>query len=236
MTLYDVWLGLGGKVGVLGSGSDYTAFLHNGISSLDMGAGGGPTDAIYPYHSNYDSYHWMSTFGDVGYNTHKVMCRWLTMLAFELSTREIVPLSPTNYGVEMTAYLTELEGTVEEGGVNYTQLDLSPIRSAIETFNASAAAMADLIASTSPSDTVTVNRINTKLRDYQRGFTSRGGLPNREFYKHVVFAPGLDTGYAPVVFGGVTEAITFYHNATMAQEWVGLTASAIEAAAEMVQP
>lgn len=45
MTLYDVWYGLGGEVGVLGSGSDYTAFVHNGISSIDMGSGGGPADA-----------------------------------------------------------------------------------------------------------------------------------------------------------------------------------------------
>ena len=52
LTLYDVWKGLGGEVGVLGSGSDYTAFVHNGVSAIDMGAGPGKTDAIYPYHSN----------------------------------------------------------------------------------------------------------------------------------------------------------------------------------------
>jgi len=180
MTLYDVWYGLGGVTGVLGSGSDYTAFLHKGISSIDMGAGAGPTDAIYPYHSNYDSYHWMATYGDPGFNTHKVMCRYLTLLAYELATREIIPFNVENYGVQMTSYLTELENTVEEGGDNYTSLDLSPIRSAIESFNASAHAMSNVIASASPSDTETVNRINAKLRDYSRGFVSQGGLPNRE--------------------------------------------------------
>lgn len=178
----------------------------------------------------------MATFGDVGFNTHKVMCRYLTLLAYELATREILPLNAENYGVEMTSYLTELEGTIEEGGSNYTNLDLSPLRSAIETFNSSAAALVELVASTSPSDTQTVNTINAKLRDYQRGFVSQGGLPNREFYRNVVFAPGLDTGYAPVTFGGITEAITFYHNATMAQEWVERTSSAIELAAAILIP
>lgn len=34
-TLYDVWYSLTkGQVGVLGSGSDYTAFVHNGIASV----------------------------------------------------------------------------------------------------------------------------------------------------------------------------------------------------------
>lgn len=237
LTLYDVWYGLTkGKVGVLGSGSDYTAFLHNGISSLDMGANPGPTDAVYHYHSNYDSFHWMYTFGDPGYNTHKVMCRWLTLLTYELATREILPLDVENYGVELTSYLMTLEGVVQEGGDNYTSLDLSPLSAAIATFNTSASAMAQLIASTDPSDATAVNTINTKLRDYQRAFVSQGGLPNREFYKNVAFAPGLDTGYAPVTYGGITEAITFYHNATMAQEWVSKTAQAIEAAAAVLTP
>ncbi|PSK53120.1 hypothetical protein B9Z65_3320 [Elsinoe australis] len=234
LTLYDVWQGLGGEVGILGSGSDYTGFLHNGISSLDMGAGGGPTDAVYPYHSNYDSFHWMATYGDPGFNTHKVMCRYLTLLAYELATREITPLDPLNYGVEMTTYLAELEDVLASGGTNYTDVDVSPIRDAIATFNTTAGQMADLIAAN--PDEATINTINGKLRDYQRGFVSQGGLPNRQFYKNVVSAPGLDTGYAPVTFGGVTEAVTFYKDAEMAREWVGRTARAIERAAAILVP
>ena len=201
-----------------------------------MGAGGGPTDAIYPYHSNYDSYHWMSTFGDVGYNAHRTMCRYLTLLAYELSSREILPLNAENYGVEMTKYLTALETVIAQGGDNYTDVDVGPIRSAIQTFNQSAAAFAEVLASTDPSDTEAVDMLNAKLRDYQRGFVSQGGLPNREFYKNVVFAPGLDTGYAPVTFGGVTEAITFYKNVSMAEEWIGKTSAAIEVAARLISP
>ena len=50
-TLYDAWSAASdGEVGVLGSGSDYTAFLHNGISSLDVGADPGEDDPVYHYH------------------------------------------------------------------------------------------------------------------------------------------------------------------------------------------
>lgn len=49
-TMYEAWFDeTGGNVGVLGSGSDYTAFVHNGISSVDVGSSGGPNDAIYHY-------------------------------------------------------------------------------------------------------------------------------------------------------------------------------------------
>ena len=50
-TLYDAWSAENdGEVGVLGSGSDYTSFLHNGISSLDVGSDQGVDDPVYHYH------------------------------------------------------------------------------------------------------------------------------------------------------------------------------------------
>lgn len=35
-SLYDIWTSIGGEPGVLGSGSDYTAFVHNGIASVSQ--------------------------------------------------------------------------------------------------------------------------------------------------------------------------------------------------------
>jgi len=47
------------------------------------------------------------------------------------------------------------------------------------------------------------------------------GLDQRSWFKHVVFAPGLWTGYAGAVFPGLTEAIDGrdYGNAA---RWVGI--------------
>ena len=50
-TLYDAWSAENdGEVGVLGSGSDFTSFLHKGISSLDVGSDQGVDDPVYHYH------------------------------------------------------------------------------------------------------------------------------------------------------------------------------------------
>jgi hypothetical protein len=55
------------KLGVLGSGSDYTAFLHHlGVPSMDMNFGL-ETGTYGVYHSIYDSFTWMDTFGDPGF-------------------------------------------------------------------------------------------------------------------------------------------------------------------------
>ena len=233
LTLYDVWIGLSdGEIGVLGSGSDYTSFLHSGISAIDMASSPGPRDAVYHYHSDYDSYHWISTFGDPTYNTHRIMGQYLALLAYNLATSDITPYNVNDYGVQMTSYLADLQQIVSSS--NYSTLDLSPMNSAIGVFNTSAAAISSLIAS-SP-DPTTVATINAKLRDFSRGFVSQGGLPFRPFYKHVVFAPGLDTGYAATTFPGVTEAIQIYNNQSMAEEWVGKISKGIEAAAAILSP
>ncbi|KAH0832602.1 hypothetical protein AYO21_06004 [Fonsecaea monophora] len=233
LTYYDVWYGLSeGEVGVLGSGSDYTAFVHNGIASLDTGCGGGPNDPIYHYHSNYDSFHWMTTFGDPEFLTHKAVGQHLSLLVYHLANEDIIPFDVENYGVQMTLYLDELADLVESENAT-SSVDLSPLEAAISAFNASAQAFTSFVQTASTD--ADVKLANAKLRDFSRGFVSQGGLPTREFYKHVVFAPGLDTGYAPVEWPGVTEAVDG-GNLTLAQQWVEKSARAVEVAANILAP
>lgn len=157
-----------------------------------MGSDAGPKDPIYHYHSNYDSYHWMTTFGDPGFLTHKNMGQYLSLLAYHLASEDLVPLSPVNYATQMDLYYTELRGVI----ANATQdVDTSELREAIDTFRGQAQEVVALQKlAVGMGDEALVGVVNGKLRDFQRGFTSQGGLPGREFYQHVVFAPGLDTG------------------------------------------
>ncbi|KAF2190675.1 N-acetylated-alpha-linked acidic dipeptidase-like protein 2 [Zopfia rhizophila CBS 207.26] len=231
-TMYDVWEEEDGEVGVLGSGSDYTSFLHRGIGAIDMGAEGGPDDPVYHYHSNYDSYHWMSTFGDPGFITHKAIGQYLALLLYHLVNDASLPLEPANYGADMKTYLEELNETIASS--NGT-VDLSALSSAITTFEASAAqfnALRSFAISSNNAELLKV--VNHKARDFSRGFTSQGGLPGREFFQNLIFAPGMDTGYAPATFPGITESVTA-GNFTLAQEWVGKTARAILVAAAILK-
>lgn len=88
----------------------------------------------------------------------------------------------------MDIYYQDLLYTIGNATQN---VDTADLRSAIDTFRAQAQEAEDLIAeavAAGNSELVLVQ--NHKLRDYHRGFTSQGGLPNRQFYRHVVFAPG----------------------------------------------
>ena len=237
-TLYDVWQSnTQGEIGILGSGSDYTTFLHRGISAIDMGSYPSPTSAIYHYHSNFDSYHWMRTFGDPGFVTHKAMGQYLTLLAYHLAHDELLPLDVNTYATELRTYFEALNKDVVALGAA-AAVDLAPLDDAIDVFGSAATAfMAALTSARSSSTTVgpaRVQMLNAKLRDFQRAFTSQGGLPGREFYRHVVFAPGLDTGYAPVVFPGITEQL-LSGDWALAEKWVGRTSRGVREAAGILR-
>ncbi|KAI1335935.1 glutamate carboxypeptidase II [Xylariaceae sp. FL0016] len=232
-TVYDWWLkATGGEVGVLGSGSDYTAFLHNGIGSIDMGAAGSPEDPVYHYHSNFDSYHWMTNFGDPGFLAHKYMAKYLTLLAYNLASPARLAFNLPNWSTQMNIYYDDLLATINSTS---STLDTSALRSALDDFATGAQQIQDQDdQAVATQDAALTTLVNHKYRDFQRGFVSQGGLPDREFYKHLIFAPGIDTGYAPTTFPGITEAVEA-GNLTLAAEFVKRTADAILVATDIIK-
>jgi N-acetylated-alpha-linked acidic dipeptidase len=229
-----VWAEKSGEIDNLGAQSDYTAFVHRGgIAAIDLGTTRAPLDPIYHTHSNYDSYHWMTAFADPGFHVHKAIGQYLTLMLYHLVDDESLPLEPANYGTEMRAYLKELVSLIEP--VNATaRLDLKVLEEAIATFESSAADFNTLRESAVRNNSDEVTALNHKARDFSRGFISQGGLPGREFYQNLIFAPGVDTGYAAVSFPGITETVTA-GDLNLAREYVGKTAKAVLAAADYLR-
>ncbi|KDR83894.1 hypothetical protein GALMADRAFT_236366 [Galerina marginata CBS 339.88] len=62
-----------------------------------------------------------------------------------------------------------------------------------------------------------IQTVNKKASAFERGFISEGGIKDREWYKHLAVAPGKWLGYGATTLPGLTEAITFEKNATLAQ-------------------
>lgn len=161
------------------------------------------------------------------------MGQYLSLLAYNLATQDLLPLQPTNYAKEMSTYYTNLRYVV--GNSTQPDFDTSAIQQAIEIFRTQAEEAASLAQQALDSnDEELLNVVNGKYRDFQRGFASQGGLPDREFYQHLIFAPGVDTGYAPVTFPGVTEALEA-EDWEVATEFVAKTARAIQVAGEILK-
>jgi len=56
-------------------------------------------------------------------------------------------------------------------------------------------------------DAAKVAALNAKLLTAERLLLNDGGLPTRPYYKHMLYAPGLYTGYSPKTVSGIRESI-----------------------------
>ncbi|KAM9933871.1 hypothetical protein OXX80_006519 [Metschnikowia pulcherrima] len=113
-SLYDHFVKeRGDHISHLGSGSDYTVFLeHLGIPSADIGFTQGKGDAIYQYHSNYDSFYWMSKFGDKGFVYHNLAAKYVSLVALELSKHKLIDFSLSDYANDLIKYYNELKSEI----------------------------------------------------------------------------------------------------------------------------
>ncbi|OCH94335.1 Zn-dependent exopeptidase [Obba rivulosa] len=79
-----------------------------------------------------------------------------------------------------------------------------------------------------------VQTVNAKLVAFERGFISEGGIKDREWYRHLVVAPGKWLGYGATTLPAVTEALTFDNNVTMAEAESHRVADLIDKLADVI--
>ncbi|KAK1922840.1 hypothetical protein DB88DRAFT_492893 [Papiliotrema laurentii] len=121
------------RVRPLGSGSDYTAFLQRyGIASSDFGYARGGKDAVYHYHSIYDSFTWQEKYSDPGFHKHVEIAKILGLTTLRLADSLVLPLNTTTYTHELKDYLVKIEDLLDE--LNFTgQVNLESLRQSIST-------------------------------------------------------------------------------------------------------
>ncbi len=193
------------RIGALGSGSDYTPFLqHLGIPSSDMGFGGD----YGVYHSAYDSFYWMSHFGDPTFAYHVAAARLWGTVAMRLSDSPGLPLDYRDYALQVREYFNESMKTAKLRKLS-SGLPEKLMIEAIQNFSGEAErvekAREDTVAEIDrsriearpqPRDAARLRGINDALIAVERAFTDKRGLRGRRWYTHQIYAPGSYTGYA----------------------------------------
>lgn len=255
-TVADLW---NHHIDTMGSGSDFTAFQDfAGIPSVDFGFGGIPGSAVYHYHSNYDSFYWMSHYGDPGFHYHATCARVWALFTAKLAETPVIPLNATDYAIALDGYISNVESKVDsaiagimtedeeieararpipaapKGDLHTLKMSFEKmhktahkLKKAALKHDAWAAELAEEAGENIPwwkwysklKLYYHIRRVNDKYKYLERQFLYEEGLDSRPWFKHVVFAPGLWTGYAGAVFPGLVEAIEAkdYGNA---QKWV----------------
>jgi len=88
-------------------------------------------------------------------------------------------------------------------------LNFAPLDNALSKLKQSAKACDDACARAIRSDAnpSQLTRVNALLQSLEQTLLHDAGLPGREWYRHMIYAPGLHTGYGVKTLPGVREAI-----------------------------
>jgi N-acetylated-alpha-linked acidic dipeptidase len=223
-SVYDAWLERAKgdttalTLGNLGGGSDFAGFYHHlGIPSGEFGFEG-PTGV---YHSMYDSYDWMTRFGDPGYREHQATARLLALLLGRLANSEVLPLDYAAFGAEMTRLVAQLDSGIAQRAWT---VSTAALRDALSRFSDAARAFAAARDSAGDPDSARLRTANAALMQVERRLTRPQGLVSRPWYASLQFASDMDNGYATMAFPSVNEAIRYADAATAERELADMAA------------
>jgi N-acetylated-alpha-linked acidic dipeptidase len=96
------------RIGPLGSGSDYTAFLqHDGVASLNIGFGGEDQGGIY--HSIYDDFYWYTHFSDTDFVYGRALAQTGGTTVLRLADSDLLPFEFGDFADTVQTYLNDLK-------------------------------------------------------------------------------------------------------------------------------
>jgi len=185
------------KLGTLGGGSDYVAFLdYLGIPSVDVGFSG----PYGVYHSIYDNRNWVARIGDPGFRYHVALVQIWGLMVLRLANADSLPLDYEDYGRRVEEFVNEVAKTWSSPS------DLGDARGAARDLReAGLAVEARRLRALSARNPTALEALDRQLMRAERALLDPNGLPGRPWYRHLVFAPKFT--YAPEVLPGVTEAV-----------------------------
>jgi N-acetylated-alpha-linked acidic dipeptidase len=220
-TAYDNWAeNTGTKVPTpdrLGSGSDYTAFLdHFGVPAADIGSGTSSGD----YHCSCDNFFMEDHYIDPSWKFHVSTAQVVGLTALRLADADVVPLHYQPYATEVGQYLNELSGQQDERfGRQVVDLDRDKAQAA--KWAAAAVSIqhridALLAAGRSGSQ---VDALTARLERVERELLAAAGLPGRPWFKHQIYAPGVNSGYGTQELPALNDALFLRNNTSEARRY-----------------
>jgi N-acetylated-alpha-linked acidic dipeptidase len=192
------------RAGPLGSGSDYTAFVHHlGVAGLNAGFDGNMSGV---YHSVYDSMRWFEYFGDPDYVFTTAFAGFMATGLGRMADAYVVPF---DFG-RVARFLRETVEDLKKGSrgraLNWEVLDkdIEKVGLAARAFGQ---VMQPLEVRYASADKTKLTRLNEAVFQSERALTRPEGLPGRDWYKNQLSAPGKYTGYGAKTLPGIREAI-----------------------------
>ena len=251
------------RMGALGSGSDYTAFVdHLGIASLNLAYGGEDGGGIY--HSIYDDFYWYTHFADTDFRYGRALAQTIGLAAMRLADADLLPYDFTDFTDTVGNYVDELEKLWKSKGDEIKErnkeleegvyvaiadpkktlvppkaedeppfLNFAPLRNGLDKLRRSSEHYDKAVAHAGLG-VKPLDAVNRKLTQAERALTLPDGLPGRPWFQHQIYAPGRYTGYGVKTIPGVREAIEL-KNWKQADEQIVRVGEVLENEAKVIE-
>ena len=170
----------------LGSGSDYTPFLHHlGVASLNLGF----TDpaARGCYHSAYDDLYWYEHFSDANFAYGRALAQLNATALIRLADAPILPFNAAGVAEAVSESIPEIEKLDRAHKINFAavRLELDRLKRATASFEARYTRALPKLRDLPPARLAAVNE---KLFRLERALAP-SGLPGRDWYRNRLYAP-----------------------------------------------
>jgi N-acetylated-alpha-linked acidic dipeptidase len=223
------------RMGALGSGSDYTAFIdHLGIASVNLGFGG-EDQGGGQYHSIYDDFYWYTHFEDTDFAYGRALAQTAGTMMMRMADADVIPYQFGDFADTVHTYVTEVkkladtmraqtkERNTEIADGVYNALEdpkKKMVPPSVESlppylnFAPLDQASDDLTAAASEYERAFTAHaakgqpdVNLQLIKSERVLIDPAGLPNRPWFENMIYAPGFFTGYGVKTLPAIREAI-----------------------------
>ena len=222
------------RLGALGSGSDFSVFVdYLGIPSINVGYGG--EDEAGQYHSIYDDFYWYTHFEDTDLTYGRTLAQTVGTMVMRMADADVLPFQFSNFAETIHGYVGEVKDLAKEMRDQANERDLELTEGVFDAlrdpkkhrvtppaepvppylnFAPLEQASDDLTAAAKECDRALSqaagaipDNVNSEIARAEQALTDAAGLPNRPWYRNLIYAPGYYTGYGVKTLPGVREAI-----------------------------
>jgi N-acetylated-alpha-linked acidic dipeptidase len=205
-TVYDKWRQQSGGnsepgIGSLGGGSDHVAFyMHAGVPSMNMGVGGKP----YPYHSNYDNFHFYEKFIDSSFQYGPWMEKITAEVALGISETPVLAYHPYRYVEDFQKHFIGIKKELKSSRILST-IELPRTELAMQLLLEQKEAHEEMYResiSRLTSKNPIVPKLNDQLKLLERSFIKSDGMPFGSWYQSLYAVSDPYSGYSSWILPG----------------------------------
>ncbi|EPQ15846.1 Glutamate carboxypeptidase 2 [Myotis brandtii] len=202
------------RISKLGSGNDFEVFFQR----LGIASGRARYTknlainkfSSYPlYHSVYETYELVEKFYDPTFKYHHAVAQVRGGMVFELSNSIVLPFDCRDYAIVLRKYADKIYNISMKHPQEMKTYSVSfdPLFSAVKNFTEIASKFSERLQDLDKNNLMLLRIMNDQLMFLERAFIDPLGLPDRPFYRHVIFAPSSHNKYAGESFPGIYDAL-----------------------------